>query len=187
MNAVGFVEELSRLLVDAADQLQATAYAAGTGSGQPFGILTALAGTASEINAATDDVFASGDVLALQNALPARFQARAQWTAHIAIINAIGAFESTNGALRFPEVGSGSLLRKPLNELSNMDGVINTTGAVSNFVLLYGDFTNFVIADGIGTTVELIPNLVGTNHRPTGQRGLFMWFRTGSDSVNDAA
>jgi predicted phage gp36 major capsid-like protein len=44
-----------------------------------------------------------------------------------------------------------------------------------------------VIADRIGTTVEFIPQLFGANRRPTGQRGVFMWFRTGSDSVADNA
>jgi predicted phage gp36 major capsid-like protein len=68
-----------------------------------------------------------------------------------------------------------------------MDGSITTSGAVSNFALLYGAFENFVIADRIGSTLELIPNIVGTNQRPTGQRDAMLWFRTGSDSVNDAA
>ena len=34
-----------------------------------------------------------------------------------------------------------------------------------------------------GTTIELIPNLFGANRRPTGQRGFFMFFRTGGDLV----
>lgn len=187
MDATNFTQELSKLLVDAADQLQAAAYTTGDGSGKPTGIITALTGTSSEVNATTDDTFAAGDVYKLQNALGPRFQPNAQWCANLSIINTIAQFETTNGALKFPEVGSGQLLRRPLHELSNMDGAIGTSGAVSNLVLLYGDFRNFVIADGIGTTIELIPNLVGSNRRPTGQRGLFMWFRTGSDSVNDAA
>jgi HK97 family phage major capsid protein len=188
MDAIAFSEEVGRILVDGADQLMAAAYTAGTGSGQPTGIVTALAGTSSEINAATDDVFAAADVFTLQDNLPARFSANASWCAHIAIQNKIKQFETANGALKFPEVAEGRLLGKPLYELSNMDGVINTTGAVSNFILLYGDFgQGFVIADRIGSTVELIPNLVGSNRRPTGQRGMFLWFRTGSDSVIDGA
>jgi HK97 family phage major capsid protein len=188
MDAVNFTQEVTKLLVDGADQLQATAYTTGAGSTEPTGIITGLVGTASEINGGGSEVLAVGDPLLLQNALPARFSARAQWCANIAIINAIGAFETTNGALRFPEVASGRLLNKPLNELSNMDGAINAAATANNYVLLYGDFqAGFVIADRIGTVVEFIPNVVGTNHRPTGQRGLFMWFRTGSDSVIDNA
>jgi HK97 family phage major capsid protein len=187
MDAMNFAQELQKLLVDAADQLQATAYTTGTGSGQPTGIITALTGTSSEVNAAADDTFARGDVYTIQNALPPRFQPNAQWCANLSIINTMSQFETTAGARLFPEIADGRLLNRPLNELSNMDGSITTSGAVSNFVLLYGDFRNFVIADRIGTTLELIPNLVGANRRPTGQRGAMLWFRTGSDSVNDAA
>jgi len=51
-------------------------------------------------------------------------------------------------------------------------------------VLLYGDFENYVIADRIGMTVEFIPHLVGTNRRPTGQRGWYAYYRVGADVVN---
>jgi predicted phage gp36 major capsid-like protein len=45
-----------------------------------------------------------------------------------------------------------------------------------------------VIVDQVGgSRLELLPNLTGADGRPTGQRGLYLWARTGSDSVNDAA
>jgi HK97 family phage major capsid protein len=183
MDAVNFTQELVVLLVDAADQLQATAYTTGTGTGQPKGIVTALAGTGSIVTSAATDVFntAGVDVYATQNALPARFSARAQWCAHIATINAMAKMETSAGARLFPEIGEGRLLSKPLNELSNLDGVVNATQ--ENYILAYGDWTaGFVIVDRIGTTVELVPQLMGANRRPTGQRGLIMWFRTGADA-----
>jgi HK97 family phage major capsid protein len=69
-----------------------------------------------------------------------------------------------------------------------MDGVINTSGAVSNFVAVYGDFQNYVITDRVGMAVEFIPHLFHTsNNRPSGQRGWFAYYRTGADSVNDNA
>ena len=179
-----FLGELQKLLVDGADQLQNTAYTLGTGTAQPKGVITALVGSASEINAAADDTFARGDVFTIQNALPARFSANAQWCAHLAIINLMSQMElSTGGSRVFPELAEGRLLNRPINELSNMDSTVTVAGAVSNFILLYGDFSNFVIADRIGTQMEFIPNLVGTNRRPTGQRGALMWFRSGSDVV----
>ena len=69
----------------------------------------------------------------------------------------------------FPELAESRLLSRPIYELSNMDSTVTTSGAVSNFILVYGDFSNFVIADRIGSTMEFIPNLVGTNRRPTGR------------------
>jgi hypothetical protein len=56
-DATNFLDELRKVLVDGADQLMNTAYTLGTGSGQPTGIVIAIVGTASEVNAA-DDTFA---------------------------------------------------------------------------------------------------------------------------------
>ena len=76
------------------------------------------------------------------------------------------------------------LLGRTMYENSNMDGVINAAATESNYCLLYGDFAaGFVIVDRIGSTLELVPHLVGSNRRPTGQRGALLWFRTGSDVV----
>lgn len=181
MDAANFLQELRRVMVDAADNLQAAAYTTGSGSGQPTGIVTALAGTASEINTTGSEAIVAADAFALQNALPARFSARAQWMGHIATQNTFRQFETTNGALKFPELANGVLLGKPFHENSNMDGSINAAATANNYVLIYGDFSEFVIVDRIGSTIELIPNLMGANQRPTGQRGAFLWFRTGSD------
>jgi HK97 family phage major capsid protein len=185
MDAVNFATELQRVLMDAADQLMATAYTTGTGSGQPRGVITALDGTTSELSPGVAETFAAADVFKVQNALPPRFQARARWCANLSTINTMAQFETTNGSKMFPELGSNppALLRKPMDELSNMDGSINTAASADNFTLLYGDFSQFVIVDRIGTHLELIQNLVGTNRRPTGQRGALLWFRTGSDVV----
>ena len=38
--------------------------------------------------------------------------------------------------------------------------------------------------DLIRMQVELVPHLFGTNHRPTGQRGLYMIFRNSSKLVD---
>lgn len=184
MDAVNFAAELSKVLADAADQLQATAFTTGTGTGQPKGFVTALAGTASEVNAAADDTFAKGDVYNLQNQLPARFQPNASWQAPLPIINLMAQMETTAGARLFPELSEGRLLNRPMHENSNMDSTVTTTGATSNFVLAYGDWREaFCIVDRVGTTLEIVPHLVGANRRPTGQRGAFMWFRTGSDAL----
>lgn len=183
MDAVGFAIDLQRLLVDAADQLMAVAYTLGDGIGKPKGIVTALAGTASEINGTGTEALAAADAFALQNALPPRFSGQAQWIAHLATINAFRQMETTNGALKFPELAGGMLLGRTMNENSNMDGALDAGATANNYAMIYGDFQNFVIVDRIGTTIELIPNLFGANNRPTGQRGMFMWFRTGSDVV----
>lgn len=189
MDTPNFLSEVGKLLADGAERLQATGFTTGSGIGQPVGIVTALDGTASEIAPTTPETFAAADIYKVQNALPPRYQANARWMAALATANSIDQFETTNGAKKFPDVAGPvpTLLRKPFHENSDMDSSINPAATADNFVLVYGDFSNFIITDRIGSTVELIPNLMGANRRPTGQRGLFLWFRTGSDSVNDAA
>jgi HK97 family phage major capsid protein len=186
-DATSLMQELGRLLQDGANQLLNTALTTGSGTGQPTGIVTSLVGTGSVVNSIGTDVLASGDVYAVQNALPPRFSANAQWCANLAILNTLRQFETAAGALKFPGLQQNPpvLLGRNANELSNADGVVNA--GAENYVLLYGDFSNYVVTQRVGSSVELIPHLVGANRRPTGQRGVWLWGRWGADSVNDAA
>lgn len=186
-DAVGFMAELGKLLMDGAEQLNATAYTTGSGSGQPKGVITAVAAAGgSVVSPATAETLAAADVYSVQNALPPRFQSNAEWCANLAIINTLRQFETGSGALKFPALQENPpmLLGRAMNELSNMDGTINAAATENNYPLLYGDFAaGMVIVDRIGSTLELVPHLFGSNRRPTGQRGALLWFRTGSDVV----
>jgi HK97 family phage major capsid protein len=185
-DALNFTAELQRLLIDGAEQLTATAFTTGSGSGQPTGLITSLvAASTPVVTGSGSEALAAADIYALQNALPPRFQANAVWNANLSILNTARQFETTNGALKFPELSANppSLLGRNVFENSNMDGSINPAATANNYVLAYGDFSEFVIVHRIGSTLELIPNLFGANHRPTGQRGALLWFRVGSDVV----
>jgi HK97 family phage major capsid protein len=178
--------EVGRLLAQGKDTLEAAAFATGTGAGQPTGIVTALTGTSSEVNSAGTSL-ALADVYALDDALPARYRGLASWLANRAIYNDIRQLSDAN-TQAWERLGADVpplLLGRPAYESENMDGAIGA--AQSNFVLIYGDFSNYVIADRVGMTVEFIPHLVGTNRRPTGQRGWYAYYRVGADSVNDGA
>jgi HK97 family phage major capsid protein len=116
--------------------------------------------------------------------LPALAQARASFMGNLAILNKISLFESAAGARLFPETADGRLLRRPLYENSAMTAV-TTVGAL---FLLYGDLSRFVIVDRIGMQIELVPHLFDTtNNRPTGQRGLYMYFRNSSKLIDASA
>lgn len=176
MDAANFQSELRRVLDDAVTQLTLTAYTTGDGSGKPRGFVpnaTAPSRTAG--------AFTAADVYLLQNSLPPRFSAGARWVANIAVINAISAFETTAGNLKFPEVRNDPprLLTKPLHELSKMSADMST--AASRF-LAYGNFEHYVIVDRVGSTLEILPGY-GANQRPTGQRHAFLYFRTGGDLI----
>lgn len=182
--------EVARLLAFGRDVLEAAAFATGTGSGQPTGIVTALVASSPTVvvNSATTDTFASADVYALDNALPARYRGSASWFANRAIYNRVRNFDTAGGAQMWERIGADvppQLLGRSTYESEDMDGTLNA--GAENYFLIYGDFSNYVIADRIGMSVEFIPHLVGANRRPTGQRGWFAYYRVGADSVNDGA
>src|SRR5699024_581047 len=116
-DALGFMEELGKLLADGAEQLTATAYTLGTGSGRPKGVITAVAAASPSVVVApaTAETLAADDVFAVQSALPPRFQSNASWTANRGIANLLRQMETTNGALKFPELAANppALLGKP--------------------------------------------------------------------------
>ncbi len=177
--------EVGRLLAFGKDTLESAAFATGSGSGQPTGIVTALSGGSSEVAATTNNAIGLPDVYKLDEALPARHRAGASWLGHRVIINGIRKFESSAGAVAFPASHSEnpSLLGRPLYEASDMDGSLGTG---DDQALIIGDFTNYVIADRVGTMVEFIPHLFHTsNNRPSGQRGWYAFYRVGADSVLD--
>lgn len=176
--------EVARLLAFGREDLEANKFITGTGTGEPFGIVAALTGTSSEITTTTNDVFALADVYKLDNALPARYRTNATWLGHRAIYNLIRAFDTAGGAgmwVQLPSDAPAQMLGRNVYEAEAMDNVATD----AKRILIYGDFENYTIADRVGMTVEFIPHLVGTNRRPSGQRGWYAYYRVGADSVND--
>lgn len=125
-DGTNFVSEISKLLLDGLDNLIAGAITTGSGTGEPTGLVTALAGTASVVATATPDTLVSGDVYTLLNALPPRFRASAQFAANLAIISTLAQFETNNGALKFPSLQNDppTLLGRRISEISNLDSTL---------------------------------------------------------------
>jgi len=186
---------VAMLLSEGRDILEAAAFVVGTGTGQPKGIVTALVAASTPIVAsATTDVLAVADLYALQGALPARFRQNASWLANNLFYNRARQFDTAGGSALWAQLGSDRppvLLGRDVLEAEDMDGVINATA--DNYMAVFGDFSNFVIADRIGMTVEFIPHLfqqatAGAGFgKPTSQRGWLAYYRVGSDVVNPAA
>ncbi|MFF5795797.1 phage major capsid protein [Streptomyces albogriseolus] len=183
-------QEVARLLSFGRDVLEAAAFVSGTGVGQPTGIVTALAGTSSVVTPTTAETFAAADIYKLDGALPARYRTGASWLANRSIYNLVRQFDTNGGAQMWERIGADvppQLLGRPALEAEDMDASFDPAAAGDNHLVVYGDFSNYVIADRVGMTVEFIPHLVGANRRPTGQRGWYAYYRVGADSVNDAA
>lgn len=175
----GLRGEMSRLLSEGKDELEAVKFATGNGTNEPFGVIT---GATNTVTAGAAGTFTIANLYALMAALPPRYRPRASFAGNLAIQQKIRQFETTGGSAAGVYVEGlqngmpDRLLGRPFFEASAMSAV-TTVGAL---FLIYGDFSRFLIVDRIGLTVELIDHLVGTNHRPTGQRGLYAYFRNGS-------
>lgn len=189
--------EITSAFADAKDRLESTVFWSGaSGSNQPIGIETALNGGSSEVAQSAGEAMTVADIYKTLAALPPRYRmgSRVAWTAELSTINFIRQFATANNYHAFLTDLTGDspamMLGKPLYEWSAMDAYSSVDAAATavNHLLLIGDWTNFVVVDRIGGTVEYIPHLFNTNaNLPTGARGWFYHWRVGSDSVNDAA
>ncbi|MGB3356040.1 MAG: phage major capsid protein [Mycobacterium sp.] len=183
-DGAGFVTEISRVMIEAIDDLWATAFVTGDGSGEPLGFVTALVAAGGSVIVSGDgsEALANGDPVKMQNALPPRAQANSAWAMNLSTLNTLRLAETSNGSLLYPSLHNDTptLLGRRVFEISTMDGVVNAAATEANYLIALGDWSRFVIADRVGTRVEIVSHLVGANRRPTGQRGFYAWFRTGS-------
>ncbi len=186
-DASNLANEIATMFAFEKDRMESVAFVTGSGVGQPKGVVTAVAAAAgSVVDTGTAATFAVGDVYKLDESLPARWAANGSWLGHRAIYNKARQFDTNGGSALWGQLAEGrkaDLLGRP-NYVA--EAMASAVAADAN-LLLFGDFSNYVIADRIGTSVEFVPNLFGANGRPTGQRGWLAHFRTGADVVNPGA
>lgn len=140
----------------------------------------------SVIDTAGVGAFVADDVYGLEEAVPPRFQPRGNWISSLSVANVIHRFSGPGGTEPplFNEDRT-RLLGKPWSEVSVMATDPTTSG---QNILLYGDLSAaYRIVDRIGLSVELVPHVFGPNRRPTGERGLYAYWRTGGAVVVDNA
>lgn len=185
----GLTGDIAALLADARDRLEAAAHMTGSGSSQPTGIFTAITGAQSVVSA-TAATIALADLQGLRRALPVRWRNRATWVmnpVYADAIKALGTALSANYSGDITQANTGTLLGRPVVESDEAPSTQTTT--VKDPEIMYGDFSSYVIVDKPGSTsLQFVPTLFNTaNNLPDGRQGWFMRFRTGADSVNDAA
>lgn len=194
----GIGAELGREFADAKDQLEAAAFATGTGSSQPIGITNALDGVSDpvELPPASAEVFAVADVYKVVKSVPPSARgpgSNVAVLANLGTIMKIRQFSTTQGSSFLADLSAGTparLLGYPLYEASTMDDYddLTTSTSADNFLVIAGDWTKYVIVDRIGLSVEFIPHLFATgSNRPSGQRGWYAYWRVGADSILDTA
>ncbi|WP_175551717.1 phage major capsid protein [Geodermatophilus amargosae] len=178
-DAVNFVGEMSKLLADAAERLQAQAFVNGTGVGQPRGLVTAAVAAGKTVNTAGADTFALGDLYRTKAALPVRFRPNARWLLSEDLLDVIRQAQGGDGDV----LDGATLAGRPFTETSEIDGTV--TAGQANRIAVYGDVkAAYVVADRLGSVVSIVPHLFGpAGRRPTGQSGMILFFRTGGDLV----
>ena len=165
----GIAQEIAKLFGDAKAVQESLGFTISQTTG-PAGIITALvaAGGATVIATGTN-VLAQGDLYANQAALPARWRANAKWMMNLSILNGYRQLPQATGLNYSIIDDTGPLPRAlgwPIYENSSMDGTL--TGAAADYTVVSGDFQQYAIVDRVGTSIEIVQNLVGTNHRPDG-------------------
>jgi len=176
-----FGQQLPGLLADAKDRLEEAAFATGSGSGQPQGVVN---GATTVVTTATTTVIALGDVYAVQAALPPRFRNApgAAWVANVAIINKIRQLDTAGGSSFWTNLGKGqpeTLLGAPIYESTTMTASVATTSLEA----IFGDFGQYIIVDRVGVSMIYEPLVKGTSSPfiPSGQAGWFMFWRVGAN------
>jgi HK97 family phage major capsid protein len=163
----------------------------GSGSSVPTGIFTAMSGTTNpaHVKVTTAGQIAANDVRAVFGALPERYQLNASWLmspSMVQTVSTLAAPSVTNGLAPHDWTPAtqgqpARLLGRPVYVSSYAPSFTGTTGAANYCVV--GDFSRFLVATRLGSTLELVPqmfNFAGSYGMPTAQRGLYYLARWGS-------
>jgi HK97 family phage major capsid protein len=180
----GLSRELARLINDGRDVLDAQEFLDGDGNDSPEGILV---GATNMVATEGAGAFAIDDVYALRAAIPPRFRARLAFAAHPDVLDDVYRFVAAGDTDEPPLMPTreGGILGRTTAEWSTMDAPPYAAG---ESIMIAGDFAEgFTIADRLGMTIEPVAHLFGESRRPTGQRGVFARWRSGSAVVNAAA
>jgi HK97 family phage major capsid protein len=188
--------EMGKLLSDAKDDDEGTQFVTGAGTTVfPQGFVT---GTTNTSAAATGLTVTAANVYALEAALPPRFRGNESFVANRGIYNIVRGIDTAGGAALWLYISQGLVTQAPTPgntgatllgrgawEASAMQAtVVNATK-----IMIVGNFQYFLIVDRIGMNIELIPFLFGAaqGNLPTGQRGLYAWWRNSSKVLSAAA
>jgi HK97 family phage major capsid protein len=192
----GLAGELTSLFSEAKDDEEALNFTTGTGTAPaPVGILGAGGGLGTaappKVLCGGTAAFAVGDIDNAQVTLAPRWRSRASWVGNLGFYQRVRRFYTAGGETLTQMLGPGNeagfqsvapggatvgynLLGRPAYECSQ----INTTNVLTSGTKLavFGDFSKFIIVDRVGMNIEAVPLLM-TSSLPTGNRGLYAWWR----------
>jgi HK97 family phage major capsid protein len=178
-------QDMAMCFADAKNQLESLKFLKGLGHGshEPQGLIAA-GGATAVTSTATTAVFAVGDLMNLELALSPRYRPNATIVGNKATYQKVRQFAS-NGVNIWVQLQGAlppELIGYPALEWSSYDSTPTTSNST---ILTIGDFSYFAIVDRAGMNVEFLPHLFGGSNRfPTGQRGLYCWWRNSSQVLS---
>lgn len=186
----GLASDVVMLFADAKDRLEGTVHCTGTGTNQPVGIFTAIDAGGNETVSTTAATIGLVDLQGVRRAVGQRWRNSSTWVMNpqwADEIKTLGAALSASYSTDITQSNTDILLGRPVVETDDAPTTATTTALDQRIV--FGDFSNYVIVDKPGSTsIEFVPHLFNTsNNLPDGRRGWYMHWRSGADSVNDAA
>lgn len=191
--------ELTSVFAEGKATEEENKFAVGTGlTVYPLGMFTDTAYT--NVDTATNDTTAIADIRLLEAALPLRYRARAAFFMSRSTQRQLEALDTTGYYFKSPgqqfamgmtspdsasptgNTGS-TLLGYPVWEVPSAVSTLTTDGAI---IVAFVDPRSYVIVDRVGMTVEVIPHLLNgaTPSFPTGQRGIYMYWRNTAKPIN---
>lgn len=181
-------ENIANIAADARNRLEASAFAVGSGSGAPYGVVTRVAAvTASRVSPTTGGSFTTAsvaDIYRVYDGLPARARQsqKLAWIANNSTYSLIRQMSaSANGSSFWTELGEAlpqQLLGVPRYESSAMTSTVTTGSAL----VVLGDFSRYTIVDHMaGPSLEAPLQVVDGSGLPVGSRGWIYWHRVGGD------
>ena len=186
----GLAGEVMMMFADAKDRLEGAAHCTGSGSGEPTGIFTAINAGGNETVSTTAATIGLIDLQATRRAVGQRWRNRSVWVTNPEYadeIKRLGAALSASYSTDITQSNTDRLLGRPIVETDDAPNTATTT--VLDERVLFGDMSNYVIIDKPGSmAISFIPHMFHTdNNLPMSVGGWHVFWRTGADSVNDAA
>lgn len=178
----GLEAYLSTLAAEGKVELEETAFAAGTGAGQPFGILTRIngqTGTPNRYTTAAIGALSADDLKRAFYALRLRYRRRAAWVLGTNAVLAVQLLKDSNGQYIWqPGLQAGQpdrVVGAPLIE--NEAAAINNAVASGNDIGFVGDLKRYTVLQRLAMQVKRLEEL----RAMTDEVGFRFRFRTGGD------
>ena len=193
-----FASDMAQEIQNSKDVLEATKFATGTGTNEPFGVVT---GATTLFTSSDSAALFVADFSGAHDALPPLYRSRAVWALNNSTLTRIRQLDTAGGSnMLTPNIqlraaanvgGPGGpdmqdsranvdLYGKAVHEASGV-----ATFADNALIAVFGAFDPYyTIVERVGLSIENVPHMFdATTGFPTGQRALFAFWRNGAKVI----